>query len=328
VRVVRAEQLGAALLYFTGSKSHNVKLRQRALKRGLTLNEYALSELETGKVVASATEAQIYEALGLTFIPPVLREDLGEIEAAEQGALPPSMGPLTGDFHVHTSVSGDGRDSLEAMVSAAQARGYAVLALTDHAEGTVSGVDRQALLQQRERIRALQAELGDSLKLLHGVELNIGPSGELDYDAEFRSTFDFCIASLHSHFDLEQAAQTARIIKAMEDPSVRMIGHLTARMIGGRAPVALDIDAVFAAAERTHTALEVNGALPRLDVSVDVLRRAKNNDVMFVLTSDAHSTEELGLTRFAALNAERAGLDPARVVNTWQAARLREWAST
>jgi DNA polymerase (family 10) len=327
VRVVRAEQLGAALLYFTGSKSHNVKLRQRALKRGLTLNEYALTELETGRVVASESEAHIYQALGLAFIPPVLREDLGEIEAAEQGTLPRGMGALTGDFHVHTNVSGDGRDSLEAMVSAAQARGYAVLALTDHAEGTVSGVDRQALLQQRERVRALQAELGDSLKLLHGVELNIGPTGELDYDAEFRQTFDFCIASLHSHFDLDQAAQTARVVRAMEDPSVRMIGHLTARMIGGRAPVALDIDAVFAAAERTRTALEVNGALPRLDVSVDILRRARENSVVFVLTSDAHSTEELGLAQFAALNAERAGFDPARVANTWPAARLRDWAS-
>jgi DNA polymerase (family 10) len=212
------------------------------------------------------------------------------------------------------------------MVSAARARGYAVLALTDHAEGTVSGVDRQALLQQREHIRALQAELGDTLKLLHGVELNIGPRGELDYDAEFRKSFDFCIASLHSHFDLDQATQTARVVRAMEDPSVRMIGHLTARMIGGRAPVALDLDAVFAAAERTETALEVNGALPRLDVSVDVLRRAKDNRVTFVLSSDAHSTEELGLIQFAARNAERAGVDPARVANTWPAARLRDWA--
>ncbi|MGC4094600.1 MAG: DNA polymerase/3'-5' exonuclease PolX [Polyangiaceae bacterium] len=327
VRVVRADQLGAALLYFTGSKSHNVKLRQRALKRGLTLNEYALSEVETGKVIASETEKQIYAALGLPFIPPVLREDVGEIEAAERGALPASMPALSGDFHVHTNVSGDGRDSLEAMVQAARERGYAVLALTDHAEGTVSGVDREALLQQRERIRALQVELGESLKLLHGVELNIGPAGELDYDAEFRSGFDFCVASLHSHFDLDQAAQTARIVRAMEDPSVRMIGHLTARMIGGRAPIALDIDAVFAAAERTQTAIEINGALPRLDVSVDILRRAKNNDVVFVLTSDAHSTDELGLVRFAALNAERAGLDPARVANTWPAPRLREWAT-
>jgi DNA polymerase (family 10) len=326
VRVVREDQLGAALLYFTGSKSHNVKLRQRALKRGLTLNEYALTELETGKVIASETEAQIYQALGLAYIPPVLREDLGEIDAAERGTLPQSIGRLRGDFHVHTSVSGDGRASLEEMLSTAKSRGYEVLAITDHAEGTVSGVDRQALLDQRAQIRTLQRELGDTLTLLHGVELNIGPQGELDYDAEFRSHFDFCIASVHSHFDLDQAAQTARVVRAIRDPSVRMIGHLTARMIGGRAPIALDLAAVFAAAEETGTALEVNGALPRLDVSVDVLRHARDNQVTFVLTSDAHSTDELALIEFAARNAERAWLDPARVANTWPAPRLREWA--
>jgi DNA polymerase (family 10) len=328
VRVVRPEHLGAALLYFTGSKSHNVKLRQRALKRGWTLNEYALTELETGKVIASESEAQIYEALGLAYVPPVLREDLGEVDAAERGSLPLAMGRISGDFHVHTSVSGDGRASLEEMVGTAKARGYEVLAITDHAEGTVSGVDRQALLEQRTQIRALQRELGEALTLLHGVELNIGPTGELDYDPEFRSGFDFCLASVHSHFDLDQAAQTARVTRAMRDPCVRMIGHLTARMIGGRAPIALDLAAVFATAEQTGTALEINGALPRLDVSVDVLRHAQGKDVTFVLTSDAHSTDELALIEFAARNAERAWLDPARVANTWPAPRLREWAGS
>ena len=170
----RAHQLGAALLYFTGSKGHNIKLRQRALARGWTLNEYALSEIEGGKVVASETEEQIYAALGLPCIPPVLREDAGEIEAAESGTLPRPIGAVIGDFHVHTTVSGDGRSSLEEVVAAARARGYRVLAITDHAEGTLSGVGREALLEQRARIRALQAELGDSLTLLHGVELNIG----------------------------------------------------------------------------------------------------------------------------------------------------------
>src|SRR5207237_975259 len=135
--------------------------------------------------------------------------------------------PLTGDFHVHTNVSGDGRSSLEEMVATARARGYGVLAVTDHAEGTLSGVGRDALVEQRARIRELQREIGDSLLLLHGVELNIGPAGELDYDADFRASFDFCIASIHSHFDLDRAAQTRRVVTAMQDPSVRMIGHLT-----------------------------------------------------------------------------------------------------
>jgi DNA polymerase (family 10) len=169
LRVVAPHQLGAALLYFTGSKGHNIKLRQRALTRGWTLNEYALSELDGGKVIASETEEQIYAALGLPFIPPVLREDGGELEAAEKGALPRPMPPVIGDFHLHTTVSGDGRSPLEEVVAGAIARGYKVLALTDHAEGTLSGVTRDAMLAQRERIRALQREVADRITLLHGV---------------------------------------------------------------------------------------------------------------------------------------------------------------
>jgi DNA polymerase (family 10) len=327
LRVVQAHQLGAAKLYFTGSKGHNIKLRMRALARGWTLNEYALSEIEGGKVVASETEEQIYEALGLVWIPPVLREDAGEIEAAEKGALPRPIGDVIGDFHVHTSLSGDAKSSIEEVVAAAKARGHRVLAITDHAEGTVSGVGREAFLEQRAKLRALQAQLGDSLRLLHGVELNIGPRGELDYDAEFRRGFDWCLASVHDHFELDRAAQTHRIVTAMKDPAVRMIGHLSARMIGGRPPIDLDLDAVFSAAEATGTALEVNGALPRLDMSVEALRRARERQVTFVLTSDAHEVAELDRVRFAALNAERAWIGPDRVANAWSPERLRAWAS-
>jgi DNA polymerase (family 10) len=327
LRVVAEEQLGAALLYFTGSKGHNIKLRMRALARGLTLNEYALSEIEGGRVIASQTEEQIYAALGLPFIPPVLREDAGEIEIAESGALPRPIPAVIGDFHVHTTVSGDGRSSLEEVVAAALRRGYRVLAITDHAEGTLSGVGREAFLEQRARIRAMQGVLGDALTLLHGVELNIGPQGELDYDLEFRRAFDWCLASVHDHFELDRAAQTKRVVTAMHDPSVRMIGHLSARMIGGRPPIDLDMDAIADAAAQTGTALEVNGALPRLDLSVEALRRARGRDVTFVLTSDAHRAEELERVRFAALNAERAWVDPDRVANTWSAERLAAWAT-
>lgn len=327
VRVVKPQELGAALIYFTGSKAHNIKLRQRALSRGMTLNEYGLFEIDGGKLLASETEEDVYRALGLAFIPPVLREDLGEIEAAEQGTLPRPLGKIVGDFHVHTTVSGDGRSSLEDMVAVAKQRGYGVLAITDHAEGTLSGVGREAFLEQRQRIRALQAELGDELKLLHGVELNIGPNGELDFDTDFRASFDWCVASVHSHFDLDRAAQTRRLVTAMQDPHVRMIGHLSARMIGGRPPIDLDLSQVFAAAEATNTALEVNGALPRLDLSVDALRAAKDHRVTFLLTSDAHDISEMALVDFAALNAERAWVDPTRVANTWPAERLREWAT-
>jgi DNA polymerase (family 10) len=325
LRVVAEHQLGAARLYFTGSKGHNIKLRQRALGRGLTLNEYALSELEGGRIVASETEEQIYEALGLPWIPPVLREDAGEIDAAERGALPRPIDPVIGDFHVHTSVSGDGRSTLEEVVAAARARGTRVLAITDHAEGTLSGVGREALLEQRAELRAMQAALGDSLTLLHGVELNIGRNGELDYDPEFRSTFDWCLASVHDHFEQGRAAQTRRIVTAMQDPSVRMIGHLSARMIGRRPPIDLDLDAVLDAAAATGTALEVNGALPRLDLSVEALRHARGRDVTLVLTSDAHHARELDRVRFAARNAERAWIEPDRVANAWPAERLRAW---
>jgi len=329
LRVVAAHQLGAARLYFTGSKGHNIKLRQRALTRGWTLNEYALSEIEGGKIIASETEEEIYAALGLPWIPPVLREDAGEIEAAEKGLLPKPMGVILGDFHVHTSLSGDGQSSLEDVVAAAKARGYRALAITDHAEGTLSGVGREAFLEQRAQIQALKRELGESMTLLQGVELNIGPAGELDYDAEFRAGFDFCIASVHDHFDLDRAAQTKRIMTAMHDPAVRMIGHLSARMIGGRPPIELDLDAVVAAAEETSTALEVNGGLPRLDMSVDALQRAKarSSKVNFVLTSDAHHADELERVRYAALNAERAWIDPDRVANARGAERLLQWAT-
>ena len=325
LRVVAAHQLGAARLYFTGSKGHNIKLRQRALGRGWTLNEYALSELEGGRVVASETEEAIYDALGLAWIPPALREDAGEIEAAEKRALPRAIERILGDFHVHTTVSGDGRSPLEDVVAAAKARGYRALAITDHAEGTLSGVGREAFLDQRLKIVAMQAELGESLRLLHGVELNIGPNGELDYDAAFRRGFDFCLASVHDHFELDQAAQTKRIVTAMEDPSVRMIGHLSARMIGGRPAIDLDLDAIFDAAERTGTALEVNGALPRLDLSLDALRRARARNVTFVLTSDAHHASELERVDNAARNAERAWIEPERVVNASSPERLLAW---
>src|SRR4029079_18863111 len=280
------------LLYFTGSKGHNIKLRQRALARGWTLNEYALSELEGGKIIARETEEEIYRALGLAFIPPVLREDAGEIEAAESGTLPRPIGRLYGDFHLHTTVSGDGRSSLDEMVAGAVARADRVLAVTDHAEGTLSGVGRDAFVEQRARIRAKQAELGDKLKLLHGVELNIGPAGELHYDVEFRRAFDWCLASVHDHFELDRAAQTKRIVTAMQDPTVRLIGHPSARMIGGRPPIDLDLEAGPPPAGETGTALESTGALPRLDLSVEALRHAQKRDITFVLTSDAHEADE------------------------------------
>ncbi len=328
LRVVAEEQLGAALMYFTGSKGHNIKLRARALGRGWTLNEYALSEIEGGKVVARRTEEEVYAALGLPWIPPVLREDVGEIDLAERRELPVVHEPtdVRAYSHVHTTVSGDGRSTLEEVVAAARARGYRVLALTDHAEGTLSGVGRDAFLDQRQKLAALRSSFAD-MTLLHGVELNIGKNGELDYDAAFRAAFDFTLASVHDHFDLDRAAQTNRVVKAMQDPSVKMIGHLSARMIGARPGIDLDIDAILAAAEATGTALEINGSLPRLDVSVDVLRRARDKNVTFVFTSDAHHVNELERIRYACLQAAKAWMPPDRIANTWPRERLAAWAT-
>ena len=328
VRVVAPHQIGAALMYFTRSKGHNIKLRQRALDRKMTLNEYALSELEGGRVVASETEEEVYRALGLPFIHPVLREDMGEIDLAERGELPRVLegSLLGGDFHVHTNVSGDGRSDLTDVIAAAKERGYAAVAITEHAERlSMNGVGREAVLEQRAQIAALQKEIGDGMKILHGIELNIGKDGDLDYDLEFRREFDFCLASIHDYFDLDRAAQTRRVIKAMEDPTVKMIGHLSARMLGARPGVDLDIEAILAGAERTDTALEVNGGLPRLDVTLDVMRSARNRNIKFVLTSDAHHAKELRRVDFAALHATKAWLPPAQVVNLWEREKMMAW---
>lgn len=325
LRVVQKHQLGAAQLYFTGSKAHNVALRARALGRGWTLNEYGLTELEGGKVVASETEESIYEALGLAFVPPPMREGVGEIDAAEKRALPAPFGAVNGDFHVHTTTSGDGHSTLDEMVEAALARGYRVLAITDHAEGTVSGAPREAFDLQHTRIAALQKKLGKKLRLLHGAELNIGPDGELDYDAEFRARFDFCVASVHDHMDLPREKQTQRILRAMEDPSVRSIGHLSARMIGARPGIDLDLDAVFQAAARTGVAIEINGALPRLDMSNEALRRVASYDVNLLFTSDAHVTDELANVDHAMIHAERAWVPRDKVLNVGDPSRLLAW---
>lgn len=328
LRVVAPKQFGAACLYFTGSKAHNIKLRQRAMDKGWLLNEYALEEAETGKVVASETEEAIYEALGLPWIPEVLREDDGEIEAAEKGHLPRAIAldELAGDLHVHTDLSGDGRSPLEDMVAGAKARGYRFLAITEHAEDIpLQGVKRDALLAQREKIQALQKELGDELTLLHGVELNIGPEGGLDYDHEFRMLFDWCLASVHTHFDLTQEQQTQRIVKAMEDPSVNMIGHLTARSIGKRPPIELDMPTVLEAAEKTRTGLEINSGLPRLDLPTSILRDARERDVVFVMTSDAHHVSELDRMQWGVKQALRGWVDPDKVANLWSRERFLDW---
>ncbi|HWN68251.1 MAG TPA: DNA polymerase/3'-5' exonuclease PolX [Haliangium sp.] len=328
LRVVAPAEHGAAMLYFTGSKSHNIKLRQRALARGLTLNEYGLSNVESGATVAAATEQEIYAALDLAWIPPPMREDTGEIERSEEGTLPvaPAVDEIRGDLHVHTVLSGDGRSPLEDIVAQAHARGYQYLAITDHGEDLVmNGVSRQDLTRQRDELARLQ-ERYPKLRLMHGCELNIGPKGGLDYDPDFRLELDWCVAAVHSHFDLGQADQTRRIIKAMEDPAVNVIGHLTGRYIGRRPGIEVDIDAVLEAAVETGTAIEINSALDRLDVSADVLRRAHELGVLFLIDTDSHHISEFERMQWGCLQAARGWLPKERVLNTWPRQKFLAWA--
>ena len=327
LRVVVPRQRGSAEMYFTGSKAHNIRLRQLAIEQGRTLSEYGLADSETDEVIASATEEEVYRALGLAWVPPELREDRGEVEAAAAGTLPDVVeaGHLRGDLHVHTDLSGDGREGLDAMVAGAAARGYEYLAITDHGEDlTLNGVTRDQLLAQRREIEQLQGD-HPGMRILQGCELNIAPDGTIDYDAGFLSGLDWGVASVHSAFDLDAAVQTARVVAAMENPAVNAIGHLTGRRIGRRPGIELDLEAVFDAAERTGTALEINCHLDRLDVSSDVLYAARERRVLFVISTDAHHTTELANTRWGAATARRGWVERERVVNTWPEARFGAW---
>ena len=328
VRVVGADQYGAALLYFTGSKAHNIHLRQLALDHGWTLNEYALSELDGGAVVASSTEEDIYAALGLPLILPPLREDRGEIEAGLAGTLPEvvTVDDIVGDLHVHSSWSGDGRSTLEDMVAAAAERGLEYVAITDHAENlTINGLSRDEMLRQRARIEELRERYPD-LTILHGSELNIGKDGSLDYDEEFLMAFDWCVASVHSSFDLPRDQQTARIVAAMRHGAVDAIGHLTGRRIGIRPGIELDLDEVFDVAAETGTAIEINSHLDRLDVSADVLFSIRDrDDVVFAIDTDAHHVSELANIRWGVRNAQRGWIPASRVLNTFGRDRFLAW---
>jgi DNA polymerase (family 10) len=327
LRIVEPRQFGAACPYFTGSKAHNIKLRQRALARGWLLNEYGLSVAETGEVIASESEEAIYRALGLPLIPPPMREDKGEVEEAEEGRLPAAvlLGDVRGDLHVHTTLSGDGRSSLEEVVASAAERGYEYLAITDHAEDLVmNGASREELMAQRAQIEALRVR-HPGLTLLHGSELNIGRDGGVDYDEAFRRTLDWCVAGVHSHFDLDRAQQTERVLRAMEDPTVHAIAHLSGRRIGRRPGIELDVDAVLQKAEETGTAIEINAALPRLDASAEVLFRARGRNVTFVISTDTHHTRELARMEWGALLATRGWVDPARVANLWPREKFLGW---
>jgi DNA polymerase (family X) len=329
VRVVTPDQYGAAQMYFTGSKAHNIRLRQIAIDHGWILNEYGLADAETQRVLASETEEEVYSTLGLRWIAPEMREDTGEIEASVDGSLPElvAVDDLLGDLHVHTSLSGDGREDLDAMVNAAKGRGYTYLGITDHAEDlTINGASRDQMLAQRQRISELQAR-NRKMRILHGAELNIGRDGSVDYDAEFLAGFDWGVASVHSHFDLDAEIQTRRIVAAMRNPGVNVIGHLTGRRIGKRPGIDVDVDAVLTAAEETGCGIEINCHLDRLDAPAEILRLARGRDVTFVISTDSHDSRELTNTTAGVRLARRGWVEKARVANTWERDRFLDWVA-
>lgn len=317
LRVVSADQFGAASLYFTGSKAHNIELRQRAIGRGWLLNEYGLMDGDT--VVAAETEEDVYRALDLSYIPPELREDTGEIELAADDALPDlvELSDLRGDLHVHSTWSGDGRSSLEDMIAAAAGRGLEYVAITEHGEDlSINGLRREQVLAERDRIEELRTEY-PQLTILHGAELNIDPDGNVDYDADFLTGFDWCVASVHSHFDLPAERQTVRVLTAMGNSSVDAIGHLTGRRIGKRPGIELDFEAVLDGAATTGTALEINSHIDRLDVPADLLILARGReDVFYTISTDSHDITEYAKARWGVLNARRGWVEKPRVLNT------------
>ena len=317
LRVVEPEAYGAALVYFTGSKDHNVRIRERAVRRGLTLNEYGLFDRESEERLASRTEADVYAAMDLPLIVPPMREDTGEVEAAATGDLPQvvQLPDIRGDLHGHSDWSGDGKATLEEMVAAAAARGYEYWAVTDHAENlTMNGLTKDRMLERRIAIDELQERY--DIRILEGAELNIGADGDVDYDPEFLASLDWNVASIHTLMTRSEAEQTRRIITAMENPAVHAIGHLTGRKIGKRPPYDIDLDAILEAAMRTGTAIEVNASPRRLDISGDMIRRAVEAGVMLTISCDAHSVGDLASMRYGVATAQRGWATPERVVNT------------
>jgi DNA polymerase (family 10) len=323
LRVVEPAVWGAALQYFTGSKAHNVHIREMAVRKGLKLSEYGLFRAKSGTLIVAETEEEVYERLGLPWIPPPLREDRGEIQAALAGELPVLVErkDIKGDLHTHTDLT-DGLAPLPVMVKAAVDAGYRYYAVTDHAELLyMQRMTKEKALAQREELHRLEDEHG--LTLLHGSELNIQPDGSVDWDEEFLSGFDVLVASVHSHLTMPKAEMTRRIVRAIEHPLVNVIGHPTARMIGRRDPIDVDLEEVFKAAARTGTALEINSFPDRLDLRDEHVLWARKHGVKFAVDTDSHSAVHFGNLRFGVGTAQRGWLTRDDVINAWPITKLR-----
>ena len=317
LRIVKESERGAAMQYFTGSKAHNIALRDRALERGWKLNEYGLFD-ESDKAIAGATEESIYHALGLAYIAPELRENRGEIDAAAEQALPRliTRADLKGDLHMHTT-SSDGRESLETMVAEAKARGLEYIAITDHTQSLAmaNGLDETRTLAQAERVRAYSKTL-KGFTVLAGTECDILADGSLDLTNECLAALDIVVASIHSSMAQTEAEMTARVIKAIEHPSVDIIGHLTARMLLRRDSSKVNVEKVVDAAKANGVALEINSQPHRLDLCDSHARLARDRGVKLVINSDAHYVEALDYPRWGIMTARRAWVTKDDVLNT------------
>jgi DNA polymerase (family X) len=325
LRVVPPGVWGAARQYFTGSKAHNIRTREIAVRKGLKLSEYGIFDAKTGELIVAETEEEVYERLGLPWIPPTLREDRGEIEAAQKGVLPDlvELKDIKGDLHTHTNLT-DGLASLVDMFATARGLKYAYYAITDHAPNLyMQRMTDEKMLAQRAKVRRLVKQ--GKMVLLHGSELNIDATGEVDWGPDFLEGFDVCVASVHSEFNQSKDEMTRRIVRACENPHVNIIGHPTARLIGKRAPIEFDFDEVFKAAARTGTALEVNAFPDRLDLRDEHIMWARRHGVKFAVDTDSHSTVHLSFMRYGVGTAQRGWLSKDDVINTWPLAKLRRF---
>jgi len=324
VRMLEREAYGAALMYFTGSKEHNVALRERAKKRGWKLSEYGLFQGE--KALASRTEEEIYAKLDLPWIPPELRENLGEIEAAEKGELPKlvELGDIKGDLQMHTTAS-DGRASVEEMAQAAKQLGYEYILITDHSKAVViaNGLDEKRAVENIQRIKAARKKVS-GIKIWAGAEVDIMGDGTLDYPDEILKQFDVVLASVHSRMNMPGPEMTARLLKALANPYVKILGHPTGRQILKRDPFAFDLETVFAAAKDHGVILELNGNPERLDLCDRHVKLARDRGMKVIISTDAHSPEHFKLMRYGVVTARRGWLSKEDVLNTLPPEKLLE----
>ncbi|HLW77823.1 MAG TPA: DNA polymerase/3'-5' exonuclease PolX [Bryobacteraceae bacterium] len=318
LRALPEESFGAALQYFTGSKDHNVALRQRALKMGYTLSEYALARVDTNERVAGATEEEIYEKLGMVWIPPELRENWGEIEAAAAGPLPKLVdtADIRGDLHMHTTET-DGRATLEEMAQAAHDCGYEYIAITDHSKALAmaNGLDEKRAIAFAHQIREMNRQAA-GIRVFSGLECDIRRDGVLDLEDDALASLDFVVASVHSYMNLEASEMTDRLLRALENPHVRALGHPTGRMLLHREAYAYEFEKIAAEAARRHVYLEINASPERLDLGAAMIRAAKSKGCKFVISTDAHHPKHLLNMNLGVKTARRGWLEPSDILNT------------